>query len=395
MQGERGVAHGGSRGQHLRMIRNGGAVDLRDGLTQLLARGGDVRARRGHRIAGMRELFGGNGAVRDQSAAALQVIVRGSFCLFALIDLRTQFLALREQAAHLAHGAGQIRFGVGLGDLRIRRIELQQRLPGLHELRVIHVQRHHGAGNFAGHLHHVAVDVGVVGGLVIAAVEEPVAPVAEAAEHDDGAQAEQPQAACAAGAGLPVRFGIRMSLKVLACSWVCPRQGFRKKFRCERASASAPEARGSKLPPTGEEQRHPRDGLAGQDVDHGLARGEHLRFGVEHGEIACQSGAIAFLGQLVGGFGGLERLLLIEPLARQRVDARDLIGRLLHGAQHGVVVAGDRRIQLRLAASVLRAQTAAVEQRQRDRAGPRRSRARSTAPDCSCRTRRCRRARAN
>ncbi len=47
-----------------------------------------------------------------------------------------------------------------------------------------------------------------------------------------------------------------------------------------------------------------------------------------------------------------------------------MIGGLLHGAQDGVVVAGYRRIELCFAASVFRAQAAAVEQRQRDeRAG--------------------------
>ena len=67
-------------------------------------------------------------------------------------------------------------------------------------------------------------------------------------------------------------------------------------------------------------------------------------------EITGQPRSIALLGQSIGGFVGLERLLLIDPLARQRVEARDLIGRLLHGVQHRVVVAGDRRIELRLAA---------------------------------------------
>ena len=71
MQGERGVAHRGRRRQDLRMIRNGGAVDLRHGLAQLLARRGNVRAGCRHGVARMREFFGGNGAVRDQTAAAL------------------------------------------------------------------------------------------------------------------------------------------------------------------------------------------------------------------------------------------------------------------------------------------------------------------------------------
>ena len=128
----------------------------------------------------MRELLGGNGAVRDESAAALQIVIRGALCLFTLLDLRPQFLALREQPAHLAHGARQVGLRIGHGDLRIRRIELAAAAARrCDELGVIDVQREHRAGHFAGHLHHVAVDVGVVGGLVVPAVEEPVAAVAE------------------------------------------------------------------------------------------------------------------------------------------------------------------------------------------------------------------------
>ncbi len=191
VQGQGGVANGGRRRQDLRMIRDGGAVDLRNGLTQLLARGGDVRPAGGDGVARVRELFGGNGSVSDESTAPPQVIVRGALRLLPLLDLSVQFLALREQAAHLAHGAGQIRFRIGLGDFRVRRIEFQQALAGMHGLGVIHVQGDDRAGNFAGHLHHVAVDVGIVGGLVIAAVEKPVSQVAQAGERDHGAQADQ------------------------------------------------------------------------------------------------------------------------------------------------------------------------------------------------------------
>ncbi len=126
----------------------------------------------------MRELFGGNGAVRDQAAAALQIIVGGALGLFALRDLRPQFLALGEQAAHLAHRARQIRFGVLLGDFRIRRIELEQRLAGLDQLGVVHIERQHRAGDFARHLHHIAIHVAVIGAFKIAAVKEPVAAIA-------------------------------------------------------------------------------------------------------------------------------------------------------------------------------------------------------------------------
>jgi hypothetical protein len=97
--------------------------------------------------------------------------------LLTLLDLRAQLLTLREQAAHLTHGAGQIRLGIGLGDFRIGGIEREQRLSRKDHLRVIHFEREHGAGHFAGDLHDVAVDVCIVGGLEVAAVQKPVAAI--------------------------------------------------------------------------------------------------------------------------------------------------------------------------------------------------------------------------
>ena len=91
-----------------------------------------------------------------------------------------------------------------------------------------------------------------------------------------------------------------------------------------------------------EQQRHPCHGLIRNDVDHRLARREHLGLRVENGQIARQARAVALLGQPVGGLVGLQGLLLFHSLARQGVDAGELIRRLLYGAQHGVVVAVDR-----------------------------------------------------
>jgi hypothetical protein len=54
-------------------------------------------------------------------------------------------------------------------------------------------------------------------------------------------------------------------------------------------------------------------------------------------------------------------LLLIELLARECAEARDLVGGLLYRVQHRIVVPGDRRVELSFAAAVLRAQPAAVE----------------------------------
>ncbi len=199
MQGERGIAHRGGGGQHLRMVRNGGAVDLRHGLTQLLARGRDIGARGSDGIARMRQLFGRDGAVRDEAAAPLQILIGGACRLFPLLDLCAQLLALREEAAHLAHGAREVGFRIGLGDLRVGRIELQHGLPDGDALRVIHVQTDHRAGYFTGDLHHIAVDIGIIGGFIVAAVQEPIRRIAHTAQQHHGGQADERSAACPAG----------------------------------------------------------------------------------------------------------------------------------------------------------------------------------------------------
>jgi hypothetical protein len=128
-------------------------------------------------------------------------------------DLRTQLAALRKQTSHLAYRPGEIGFRIRHRDLRIRRIELQQGLSGAHGLGVIGVQGEHRARHFAGDLHHVAIDIGVVRRFEIPAVEEPVSEVTSSAQSDDGAQGPQPGAARAprslAGARIGRGFFVR------------------------------------------------------------------------------------------------------------------------------------------------------------------------------------------
>jgi len=69
-----------------------------------------------------------------------------------------------------------------------------------------------------------------------------------------------------------------------------------------------------------QEQGDSRHHLRCKGVHHRLARDEHLRFGVQHRQIARKTCSISLLGQLVGGFVGLECLLLMPPLACQGID---------------------------------------------------------------------------
>ena len=166
MQGERGVAHRGRGGEHLRMIRDGGAVDLRDGLAQLLARRGDVRARGGHRIARMRELFGGDGAVRDavrRGAASHRPrcappVRAASICARSSLLCANRPRTWRTARARSASALATAIFASAGSSS-------SSGWPALHELGVVHIQRQHRARDFARHLHHIAVDVGIVGAI--------------------------------------------------------------------------------------------------------------------------------------------------------------------------------------------------------------------------------------
>jgi len=71
---------------------------------------------------------------------------------------------------------------------------------------------------------------------------------------------------------------------------------------------------------------------------------------------------------------------LLDALACESPDARDLVRCLLYGAQHRLVVAATCGIELGFAAPVLRAQASAIEQGQGKSAGRRRIHGRSIAP---------------
>jgi len=96
------------------------------------------------------------------------------------------------------------------------------------------------------------------------------------------------------------------------------------------ASASAPEARDRSC-------RRPREaGSLGTRLPVRMSpwdwrAGENL-ISHEAGQIARESGPVTFLGQFVGGFVAIERLLLIERSRSSAFQTGDLIGRLLHGA---------------------------------------------------------------
>ena len=91
--------------------------------------------------------------------------------LHGRLQLPTLGSADRLQSAHLGFGGHQVRFGGSDGgsldrDLNLvgLLVELDQQVPPLHAVVVVHQHPAHLAGDPGSHEGHVAVDIGVVGG---------------------------------------------------------------------------------------------------------------------------------------------------------------------------------------------------------------------------------------
>ena len=123
----------------------------------------------------MVELFLAHGAGGQKRAAAVHVLAgAGGIGLqagqigLALGHLGHQGRIVGVQRAHLAHGLGQLRLGLGQGDQGIGRVQLHQQLAGLDVVGVVGADADDRAADLRRDLHHVARHIGVVRGLVVA-----------------------------------------------------------------------------------------------------------------------------------------------------------------------------------------------------------------------------------
>jgi len=217
-------------------------------------------------------------AIIQQPLAPRQIRLSGAQGRFALIDLRAQLRILRIQPAHLAHSPRQFRFGVAHGDPRVGRIQIHERSAGRHRLRVIDVHREDRARLLAADLHDIAIDVGIIGGLEVARMAEPVERVADKGEQDYQCEQRQAEPASALVPGARrIGRGGRIGGLDWAYSWGNPRSMF---LRVEAAA---------KL----QQQIYTRQRQVGHDLHALAARIEHLRLGAEHREIAGKPCAVA------------------------------------------------------------------------------------------------------
>jgi hypothetical protein len=172
---------------------------------ELLARGLRARLGGGERGLGDRdlggdvvELFLADGTGGDQRRAPgnvflgpRQVGLRPCQIGFAGRDLRPQRPVVDEQGARLTHRLGELGLRLLERDPRVGRVEADQHLAGLDEIGVIGGDGDDRTRDLRRELDDVALDVGVVGGLVVIEHQRPVGAVGDGGEQDHAGDAEQ------------------------------------------------------------------------------------------------------------------------------------------------------------------------------------------------------------
>jgi hypothetical protein len=166
--------------QHLRMVIDARALCLRDGLRQLLARRGDRGAHR--EVTLSRACESSSPEIAPSSSRPWRrcrsdsaVRSADSRCSICARQLRTFVRTARVPAAR----CGPVRPRRWPSPPRHRPDRARAAVSRPPRLGVIDVHRQHGAGLLAADLHHIAVDVGVIGGFEVARVAEPIEPVTE------------------------------------------------------------------------------------------------------------------------------------------------------------------------------------------------------------------------
>ncbi|MNF90395.1 hypothetical protein D3C84_729570 [compost metagenome] len=140
----------------------------------------------------MGQLFQGNGPTGSEGLAPVVV-----FLGLGLLGLTRRHLGLHAidiavQAAYLAHCTGQLGFGGLQPDFGIAGVELDQHLPGMHQITVVGTDTDHSTGHQRGDFHDVAVDIGIVGLFIPAPVQLVPGPDCTTTDDHQQSKAKQP-----------------------------------------------------------------------------------------------------------------------------------------------------------------------------------------------------------
>ena len=197
-------------GLHVRVICDRGAGGQRAVRRAAAARAASSEACAAvHGVAGVRDFFRRHRAGLRHRQTAPQVVLRARQIRLALCDLRRVLVVVGVQAVRTWRTVcAELRLGLFERDPRVGRVQHDDRVAGLHDLRVVRVDRDDRAGHLRRDLHDVAVDVRVVGVFVISARRgSSTAPYAAPAISDTMPSSASTACACRARAVVGVRRG--------------------------------------------------------------------------------------------------------------------------------------------------------------------------------------------
>ncbi|MNY09392.1 hypothetical protein D3C86_1423070 [compost metagenome] len=182
---------------HIGMFLNRGLVGQHLVRGELLLRGQQRRFGGLQRGLRMRNFFVRHRARAGNRLAAAQVVARLGHVGLAHRHVGGERAVVHIERAYFAHGLGELGLRLFHGHLGVGAVELDQRLPGGDELRVVGGDRDHRTAHQRRDLHHVARYVGIVGVLEMARVDAPVQAIAKPGHDDGGGQRHQQAAALA------------------------------------------------------------------------------------------------------------------------------------------------------------------------------------------------------
>ncbi|PAV69486.1 hypothetical protein WR25_24279 [Diploscapter pachys] len=275
----------------------------------------------------MRQFLARDRALRGGALTARVIGLRRAELRACLHDRRAAFGNLGEVGARRTHRPRQLRRGRGQLDVRGRRIEVEQRLPGLHRLRIVGVDRGDLPRIARGDRDDVTRDIGVVG-LFLGLGEQEV----EHRPHDRGdhhhcGEDQQAGAAC-----------LGLALLWRGAGGLCAVVGR-------------------------QHQRHALAGRIGGKVGLGAFGVEQPDVGVDQRQLAIEAAGDAHRIEAVGLRKAAYHLGGAGAFLRQRGDAGDRIRRLTHRADDALVIVGGGEIDACGGARQIRLQPAVVEDR--------------------------------
>ncbi|MNN48301.1 hypothetical protein D3C81_1627730 [compost metagenome] len=115
----------------------------------------------------MADLFTRNGTTVGELVAPTQIISSLAHVVSTLLDFGQELLDLVVLSACQAYCASEVRLGALILNFGVHGVQCDQRRVAIDMIGVVAVDCRYGTADLGGHLNHIAVDIGIVGGFAI------------------------------------------------------------------------------------------------------------------------------------------------------------------------------------------------------------------------------------